>query len=131
MTHAGEKLPGKQGAALVALLNNPTVREAAKAAKLSEATLWRYLRDEDFRARYQEARRDLLSQTALRLQSDATYAAKVLRDIAEDTEAPASARVSAARAILDSAIKAAEVEDLLPRLQALEEAQAAQKGVSR
>jgi hypothetical protein len=67
----------------------------------------------------------------LRLQSDATYAAKVLRDIAEDTEAPASARVSAARAILDSAIKAAEVEDLLPRLQALEEAQAAQKGVSR
>jgi DNA-binding MurR/RpiR family transcriptional regulator len=131
MTHAGEKLPGRQEAALTALLNNPTVRDAAKEAKLSEATLWRYLRDDGFRTRYQSARRDLLAQTSLRLQSDATHAAKVLRDVADDTNAPASARVSAARAILDSAIKAAEVEDLLPRLQALEQAEAARKGTRK
>jgi AcrR family transcriptional regulator len=131
MIDASEKLPGRQEAALLALLNNPTVRDAAKAAKLSEATVWRYLRDDAFRTRYQAARRNLLSQTSLRLQSDASHAAKVLRDIADDKTAPASARVSAARAILDSAIKAVEVEDLLPRLQALEAAEVARKGACK
>ena len=112
MTHTAEKLPGKQEAALVALLNNPTVRDAAKEAKLSEATLWRYLRDEAFEARYREAKRELVGHTLMRLQANASEAAKVLMDVASNTEQPASARVAAARAIIDHALNGAKLADL-------------------
>ena len=40
--------------------------------------------------------------------------------VMRDAEAPASARVSAARAILETAIKAVELEDLEARIIALE-----------
>jgi hypothetical protein len=47
--------------------------------------------------------------------------------VMRDAEAPASARVSAARAILETAIKAVELEDLEARIIALE-AQAQESG---
>jgi len=43
-----------------------------------------------------------------------------LRDVMNDTESPASARVSAARAILEIAVKAVELEDLEARIEELE-----------
>ena len=57
MTDAAVKLPGKPEKALAALLNNPTVRDAAKEAKLSEATLYRYMREPAFAGQLKEARR--------------------------------------------------------------------------
>ena len=62
-----EKLPGKQGKALAALLNNPTVRDAAREAELSEATLYRYLQEPAFAERVGEARRGLIYNLQTRL----------------------------------------------------------------
>jgi hypothetical protein len=45
----------------------------------------------------------------------------------QDAEAPASARVSAAKAVLETAIKAVELEDLEARIVALE----TEKGMTR
>jgi ribulose 1,5-bisphosphate carboxylase large subunit-like protein len=45
-----------------------------------------------------------------------------LRSVCEDSEAPASARVSAAKAILDGAVKAVELQDLAARVEELEAA---------
>lgn len=120
MIHDAPKLPARQEQALAALLGNPSVREAAEAAKTSEATLWRYLRDPAFSERYKAARRDVTDHLIMRLQSDSTKAAKVLIEIAEDDTAPASARVSAARTIIEGAIKGAELRDLAERIDALE-----------
>ena len=131
MIDNSEKLPGKQAKALAALLNNPTVREAAKEAKLSEPTLYRYLRDSAFSERVREARRGLMDNLQTRLQAKAEGAAKILSDIAEDTEKPASVRVAAARIIIESALKVHEQTELIERLNALEQAQAAQKGAGR
>ncbi len=114
------RLPGKQAAALAALLAHPTVRDAARAAKVAEGTLWRYLSDPTFAAHYQEARRQATEHLIARLTADSTKAAKVLIDVAEDEAAPASARVSAARAIIEQALKGAELRDLMERLQAVE-----------
>jgi len=119
------KLPGKQEAALAALLAHPTVRDAARAANVAEGTLWRYLSDPTFAAHYQEARRQATEHLIARLTADSTKAAKVLIDVAEDAAAPASARVSAARVIIEQALRGAELRDLVERLQAVE---AAQKG---
>jgi hypothetical protein len=83
------------------------------------------LRDPSFSERYKAARRDVTEHLIMRLQSDSTKAAKVLMDVAEDTSAPASARVSAARTIIEQALRGVEIRDLMERIDALE---ATQKG---
>lgn len=127
MRDASAKLPGKQEAALVALLAHPTVRDAAKEAKIAEGTLWRYLSDPVFSVRYTEARAEVTKHLIMRLQADSTKAAKVLIDIAQDEAAPASARVTAAKAIIEGALKGAELHDLMARVEAIEASQAVKK----
>jgi hypothetical protein len=122
MSHFDEKseLKGKQATALVALLAQPSVEDAARAAGVTPRTLWRYLRDPIFAAEYKVARRELVGHTIMRLQADASHAARALRTIVDDREAPASARVTAARAIIEHALKGAELTDLMERLDVLE-----------
>ncbi len=84
-------------------------------------TLWRYLRDPVFTLHYREARRELVECAMVRLQNDAEHAAKVLRDVADDRDAPAGARVTAARTIIELSVKSVELGDLQQRLVALEE----------
>lgn len=122
MTDETLKLPGKQERALAALLNNPTVRDAAAEAKVSEATLYRYMREATFAERLKEARRGAVEHLSARLQAKAADAAKVLSDIAEDDSKPASVRVAAARAIIEHTLKAFELGDLAERLKVLEAA---------
>lgn len=131
MADDSEKLPGRQEKALSALLSNPSVREAAKASGMAERTLFRYLRDPTFSERVREARRGLMDNLQTRLQAKAEGAAKILSDIAEDEGKPASVRVAAARIIIESALKSHEQTELIERLNALEQAQAAQKGAGR
>lgn len=114
-------LPEKQEAALIALLSHKTLKESALAAGVSMPTLWRYLRDPAFSLRYREARRELVQVAMVRLQNDAEHAARVLRDVADDREAPAGARVTAARTIIELSVKSVELGDLQHRLAALEE----------
>lgn len=118
---AGAPLPEKQEAALLSLLSHKTLKEAALAAGVSMPTLWRYLRDPVFSLRYREARRELVECAMVRLQNDAEHAAKVLRDVADDVEAPAGARVTAARTIIELSVKSVELGDLQQRINSLEE----------
>lgn len=112
---------------MAALLSNPTMRDAAKACKLSETTLYRYLRESAFAERVREARRGLMDNLQTRLQAKAETAAKILGDIMEDEGKPASVRVAAARIIIEAAQKAHEQAELAVRLKAIEDALEAQK----
>jgi hypothetical protein len=47
-------------------------------------------------------------------------AVETLRSVMQDAEAPASARVSAAKAMLETAVKGIEIEDLEVRIATLE-----------
>jgi len=49
-----------------------------------------------------------------------SFAVLALTDIAQDVSCPASARVSAARTVLELAIKGVEPEDLATRVEELE-----------
>ncbi len=128
MTDTAEKLAGKRESALLALLSNSSIRDAAKASHVSEATLYRYLREPEFLARFRSARRDVVEHAVSRLQSDASHMAGVLRKIADDEEAPASARVAAARTVIEQSIKAVELVDLAERVEALEQMTKGMKG---
>jgi DNA-binding MurR/RpiR family transcriptional regulator len=120
MMAPGEKLSRKQEVAIAALLTCPTLAEAAQRAGISEPTLGRWLRRDDFQTAYRQARREAVSQAIAHLQRVSGEAVETLRAIMADGKAPASARVTAARAVLEVAIKAVELEDLEARIADLE-----------
>lgn len=109
-----------QERAIIALLSHANIRTAAKAVGVDEATLWRWLQDKDFHAAYMSIRRESVSLSIARLQQSSTEAVNTLKAIAKDKQAPASARVTAAKAIIEYSIKAVEIEDLAIRVAELE-----------
>jgi hypothetical protein len=115
----GDKRERTSERLVAALLSEPTYERAAKAASLSKATVLRRMRDPKFRAAYRAARRDLLEATVARLQQAATDAVITLQR-ALNCRTP-SVRVTAARSILDYALRAAELVDLEERLEEVEQ----------
>jgi hypothetical protein len=116
----GEKLSRKEELAIAALLSAPTVAEAAHTAGISEPTLWRWLQREDFQAAYRQARQEVVQQAIAHLQQVSGEAVETLHSVMQDADKPASARVTAARAVLDLALRATELEELAARVAALE-----------
>lgn len=89
----------KQDKLLSALLESPTIQSAAKVAGISEATALRYLKDEEFVVAYRDARREVVSHSITSLQAACSNAVATLCAVCDDTEAPASSRISAAKSI--------------------------------
>lgn len=86
---------------LAALMAHGSVREAAKAARVSEETIYARLRDSDFRALYDRSRDDLLRECVHRLADRSVEAVDVLGEIMSDPFTQPAVRVSAARQILE------------------------------
>ena len=114
-------LKGKKAKAIDALITCDTVENACKAAGVGKTTMYRYLKEPVFDAALKAAKRQLVNRAILRLQQTTGDAARALAEICRDKEAPASARIAAAKAILDGALKGVELEDIEARLKALEE----------
>jgi hypothetical protein len=106
---------------LEALIHQPTIALAAAAAKITDRTIYRWLRnDENFKAEYLHLRWELVNNTVLQLQKAANNAANCLQSVMDDPESPASARVAAAKTVLEMSFKALEVEDQERRIAELE-----------
>jgi hypothetical protein len=108
-------------AAIVALISTASLQEASAAANVSPRTLNRYLADESFKAEYREAKARMLDGALNRLRSASLQAVEVLVEISNDVAAASSARVSAAKAIIELSLKAGaieEIEDWLLELEA-------------
>ena len=116
----GAKLPRKRQQAIAALLNYPTVVEAARAVGVAEVTLYRWLADSSFKEAFRKAKALIVDQAITKLQQAASEAVKTLRDIMVDASRKDSARVSAAKAILDHTLRATEMENLALRIDRLE-----------
>ncbi len=124
-------LTRNQEAALIAILAQPTLALAAAQAKVSLATLYRWMyRDEAFRAEYLQLRKEIVGNAVLQLQKANTNAVNALVSVLNDPEAPASARVAAARTVLEMSLKALEAESIEERIAALEAAYAQQNAMT-
>ena len=116
-----QKLTARQDKALGALLSSPSIEAAGQACKVGVRTIHRWLQDDPvFQDAYREARRQVVQQAITQVQQATSTAVQTLLAVMQDAEAPASAKVSAARTILETAVKAVELEDLEARLAALE-----------
>ena len=118
---AGEgqgKLTRKAEQAIAALLEHPTIADAAKAYGVSERSMWRWLQREDFQKRYREAQRSVVEGAIGELQAATAEAVKTLRK--NLTCGNAFAENTAATTILAQSFKAIEFEEMTQRVEALE-----------
>ena len=120
MSQNEPKLTPAQSRAIEALLSEPTREKAAEKAGISRATLTRWLTEPGFKCAYREARDMLLETTLSALQGAASTAVNTLADVMGDKEAQPSARVSAAKVVLDNLLRSREQLEFEQRLKALE-----------
>jgi|GEM_PF-6995170 len=104
------KKPGAESA-IAALLTCRTIREAAAQCGIGESTLRRWLKESDFRRQYISAKGELLDATKNQLRAAAVEAVDALREVFQDRNAAAGARVGAAKAILELTLKIDEAEE--------------------
>jgi hypothetical protein len=115
----GDKRSRKLDQFIAALLANSSVEAAAQATQIGRATAHRWLQDPDVVQRLAEARRDAMKAAMSKLQQAASTSVDCLCEIQREGESE-SARVSAARCILEQALRAAELGDIEERLAKLE-----------
>jgi hypothetical protein len=116
----GEKFSRKREAAIASLLEHPSLAAAAEHCGISQRTIRRWLRDEEFSKQCRAERSRLLETTTNMLRAKSAEAVQVLVDLSNDKAAPPAVRVSAARSVISLAI-GAEMLELEERLSELEE----------
>ena len=119
--HGNSTLTPRQGKAISCLLSEATITGAATRAGVSEATLRRWSKQAEFTRVYQQARQESYRESLRLLRRAANAAIAVLAKIMQDAEAPKTARIRAAEVILEHDRKGVVEEDLLMRVQALED----------
>lgn len=87
----------KREKALSALLVSRTQAEAAALAGIGESTLREYMKDAEFKERYNLACRELMREAARQAQQTLSPALRTLRAIVEDEDEQTQARITAAR----------------------------------
>lgn len=110
----------KQESFLEALLTCRTVLDAATQAQVCKRTADRWLADPAFKQRLAERQNTALAHVTRRLTGSMLEAIQTLESIHLAEGNPATARVSAARAILDSGLRYAELVSLSERVAELE-----------
>ncbi len=104
------KLTRKAEQAIAALLEHPTIDEAARACGVSKRSLWRWLQREDFQARFRQAQRAVVDSAITRLQAATLRAVETLERNLNCGNF--FAENAAAQAILTHSFKAIEMREL-------------------
>lgn len=106
-------------ALIAALASGATVRDAAITARVGETTVYRRLREPEFRKQIGDARAELVAQAVARLAAASTDAVTTLTELL-GSNAPPAVRLGAARSILELGLKLREHQELADRVAALE-----------
>lgn len=111
----------KQERALAALLTEPTQEAAAKKIGVTSRTLRNYLAVPEFYEAYRKAHAQLVEDATKQMQRGLSAAVDTLQEIATDPEAGKTARVAAARSMLEQTLRYTELSDIMSRIAKLEE----------
>lgn len=117
---ADQALSPPQIRAIEALLAHETQAEAAKAARVGQRSIRRWLTQDPFRTALARQRTRLLEDAGAVLARGASKAAASLVRMATGDMKASAPRVAAARAVLDIAIKAAELDDVMKQVAELQ-----------
>ena len=127
MAGSTAKLGRKQEEAILALLSQRSIEEAARVAGVGLRTLYRWTKEPQFDAALREARRMAFRQSVARLQQGSSAAVSTLLKTMVDPGTPPATKVRAADSVLGHAAKAIELDDIEASVAALERATEASK----
>lgn len=113
-------LTPRQHKALAALLEAPSIRQAAQASGIPEKTLYNWLKTPVFDSVYREMRRDAVQQAVAVGQQAGAAMMRHLVKLATTAKSEA-VQHSAAKTVLEFSIRAVEIDDIVSRLDALEQ----------
>jgi hypothetical protein len=114
-------LTPRQERALESLLSTVSHKQAAAQAGVSERSLRRYLADPVFQGEYRARRRQMMADATALAVKFSVDAVATLVTIFKDTDMPPSVRVSAANSVFGIADAGLKTEDVIARIEALEE----------
>jgi predicted site-specific integrase-resolvase len=114
-----EGLTDTQERLLLALLDTPDTLTACEKASVSRQTYYRFMREEKFVAAYFKARRRIRDSAIARLEGISLQAVNVIYKVMTAPGTGDSARMNAAKAILDKLYSGVSA-DIEERLQAIE-----------
>lgn len=103
------------------LLSYPTIREASRNIGIPESTVYNRLRDASFQSKYTKAKSEMLTQSCGYLRARVADATDTIVSVMADKDVPPQSRISAARTVLQYALKLTETTEILQRLEALED----------
>jgi len=109
-----------RAALITALISCPNIKEAAKHCGIAEKTAHAWLRDPEFQAELRMVQDALTREAMSRVIGSVGKAVDVLESIMQDEETAPAPRVSAAKTILEQALKIYDLENVKRRLDALE-----------
>jgi len=112
-------LTHKQEKAIMLLLQNKKIEEVAQELKISQVTLYRWLKQENFKQRFSEVRQELFNEALNSLKTLSKQAIDTLDDILKNGTKETS-RVTASKTVLELALRLKEVEELEKRVEELE-----------
>jgi hypothetical protein len=121
-----EKLSQPQQKAIVALLENKKVADAAKKAGVPVRTLYRWMaEDVEFKACLKAAEGDLIDSAVRRLVGIADRSIDVIKEILNDEEVKDAVRLRAATTGIEAMLKMRELRNVEDRLSEIERVLAA------
>lgn len=106
---------------MLALMATNTIIEACREAGITNNTGHKYLNNPEFKQAYMKLRRETMQQATNKLQQSAVLAVETLESVMSDIDnSTPSARVQAARAVLENAYRSLELDDIQQRIEELE-----------
>ena len=109
---------------IAALIEGGSIKAAAASLDCTARTLYERMKKDEFRALYAQAKAEIIKAATAKLQGNLCGAIDTLSEIMTDKEAAKQTRANCATAILQYGARFTETNDLLERLERLEEAQA-------
>lgn len=87
-------------ALITAIISNPTIKAAAKAAGCSESTIYQRLKKRDFVEMLDAYRAEILRETTSRVQANMSRAVETIKSIMEDGTTNPQTRLNAAETLI-------------------------------
>jgi len=114
-----DNLTAKQIKAIPIILKADSMESAAKEASIERGTIYRWLKDSDFKQRLEEARNEVFEDGLNRLKTATDTAAKKMIELLDHKD-PTTRRL-AAKDILTFAFRSFETRELEARIERIEE----------
>jgi len=112
-------LSSRQLKAITCILENNSMEETAKKARVSRSTLYNWFNDNQFKARLEKERESVFEEGLMALKTATSKAAKTLIQLLDSKDR--NTRRLAAKEIINVALKVVELQDIQERIEKIEE----------